>query len=231
MFNIQLFAYDTSDLVTVGQIKKLTERIVLRLVALENTTIKSLKVEDNKVKFYACLKKDIKNDTVPVDSYDLPEEIFLDQAGTDIVENFAWTAAKYPGSTNPNLDGKTVFVLAVKGDKSTDPTIKYDFVNMTSLVDAFIPKDTLAGAGNLATWQSDGTITDSSIASAGVFTTISGAVKDNVMIFAANNGKVADSGHAIATDAEFTDFLNEVLPTVTSGGGDDTQEGGGGGEG
>ena len=217
MFNLQLFAYQTTDLVTMGQVKTLATRIALRLTALENTTIKSVKVVSNALEFYSCVKADITATTVPVDSVDIPEEIYLSQTGTDIVQNFNWTAATYPGSTDPSLNGKTVLVLAVRGDDPTNPTVKYSFVNMSSLIDDYIPKDTLASAGNLASWQSDGTITDSSISSDSVLTTITGSVADNVMIFDAN-GKVADSGHAIATDVEFTDMLDEVLPTVTGGG-------------
>ena len=216
MFDIQLFAYQTTDLVTVGQVKTLATRIALRLTALENTAIKSVKVVDNALKFYSCVKAAIKADTVPVDSFDIPEEIYLSQTDTDIVQNFTWSTASYPGSTDPNLNGKTVLVLAVKGDDATNPTVKYSFVNMSSLISDFIPKDTLAGAGNLAMWQSDGTITNASIAAAGVLTTIAGSTADNVMIFGAD-GKVTDSGHAIATDAEFVDMLDEVLPTVTGG--------------
>ena len=212
-FNIQHFAYQTTDLVTVGQVKTLTQRIALRLTALENTTIKSVVVDNNALKFYSCVKADIQQNTVPVETVDFPEEIYLSQTGTNIVENFVFSTATYPGATNPNLDGKTVLVLAVRGDATTNQTVKYSFVNMTGLLDDFIPKDTLAGAGNLAEWQSDGTITDSNIAGAGVLTTISGSTADNLMAFG-SDGKVTDSGHAIATDAEFTDMLDEVLPNT-----------------
>ena len=42
----------------------------------------------------------------------------------------------------PNLNGRTVFVLAVKGDKTTNPTIKYSFVSMEKLVDIYTAADT-----------------------------------------------------------------------------------------
>ena len=223
MFDLQLFAYQTTDLVTVGQVKSLATRIALRLTALENTAIKSVQVVGNALKFYSCAKADITQTTVPVDSFDIPEEIYLSQTGTDIIQNFTWSATTYPGSTDPNLDGKTVLVLAVRGDDATNPTVKYSFVNMSGLIGDFIPKDTLAGAGNLSMWQSDGTITNASIAAAGVLTTITGSTTDNVMAFG-SDGKVTDSGHAIATDAEFADMLDEVFPTVTGGDSDSEEE-------
>ena len=220
MFNIQLFAYQTTDLVTVGQVKSLATRIALRLTALESATaIRAVVVANNQLKFYTVAPSEITAQTVPVTTYDVPEEMYLKQTGTTIVENFAWSAATYPGSTNPNLDGKTVLVLAAIGDDADNPTTVYSFVNMSGIIDDFIPKDTLASANNLAKWTATGTISDTGIAAAGVLTTISGSTTDNVMTFG-SDGKVTDSGHAIATDAEFADMLDEVLPTVTSGGGE-----------
>ena len=65
-----------------------------------------------------------------------PEEMFLDQAKTGFVGSFAWSSATYPGSTNPNLDGKPVMVLAVKGEDATaNPS--YSFLNMETLVDTY----------------------------------------------------------------------------------------------
>ena len=69
-------------------------------------------------------------------SMNFPEEMFLDQTKTTFVGNFAWSAATYPGSTDPNLDGKPVFVLAVKGEDPTDDP-SYSFLNMETLVDTY----------------------------------------------------------------------------------------------
>ena len=66
--------------------------------------------------------------------FDLPEELFLDQAHTAFIGSFTWSAAEYPGSTNPNLDGKPVMVLAIKGD-ATNPS--FSFLNMETLVDTY----------------------------------------------------------------------------------------------
>ncbi len=69
----------------------------------------------------------------PAGEIDFPEEMFLDQAKTTFVENFAWSNTTYPGSTDPSLNGKPVLVLAVKGDT----TVNYSFVSLASLVSAF----------------------------------------------------------------------------------------------
>lgn len=75
------------------------------------------------------------------ETFDFPEEIFLDQLRRQFVSNFAWSLATYPGSTDPNLDGKPVFVLAVKGDATANPTLTYSFVNVEYLVDVYTAAD------------------------------------------------------------------------------------------
>lgn len=111
-------------------------------------------------------------------SFDFPEEIFLDQTGTTLVENFSWSALAYPGSTNPNLDGKTVLVLAVKGDKTTNPTVKYSFVNMAKLIDTYSPADnSISISGHsVAVKISSATGNAVSLAADGLFVDISGKV-------------------------------------------------------
>ena len=247
MFNIQMFtSYNVNDLATVGQIKTLGTRIATRLATIESKVggFKGVKIEDNKLNFYDSTDTSV----TAVTSVSLPEELYLDANRTDIVENFVFSAATYPGATDPNLDGETVLVLAVKGDNAdglNTPTIKYDFVKMSSviknavikdpanvrgnfaifgtsgaIVDSNISSDSVvtkiagASAGNLISFANDGAMSDSGITAASVFTTIGGFSAGNVMIFD-SNGKPADSGHSIATDAQFTAMLNEVLPTVS----------------
>ena len=126
-------AYDVTKLATLGQLGNLAERTVAAIAP----TFKSLAVSGNRVNFYTSTDA-----TGTVAAYvDFPEEIFLDQAGTTLVENFTWAAATYPGSTNPNLDGKTVLVLAVKGDAQTNPTTKYSFVDVSKLIDTYTAAD------------------------------------------------------------------------------------------
>lgn len=214
-FDLQRFdaTYTLTDLVTVGQVKTLATRVATRLAALESPKpFKAAKIEDNKLKFY-----DNSDTTVtPLTYVDLPEEIHLQAAQTGIVENFAFSTATYPGAADPNLDGKTVLVLAAKGD-GTPPTIEYSFVNMPVGSGAFIPKVGSATVGNLPMLQSDGTITDSTIASDTVVTKINSGVENNVVLTDAN-GKIKDSGHAIATDAQFEAMLTAAgLPLISSG--------------
>ena len=65
----------------------------------------------------------------------LPKEQFLDLTKTTFVQSFTWSSTTYPGSTNPNLNGKPVLVLALKN--SSDNTVAYSFLNMYELVDTY----------------------------------------------------------------------------------------------
>lgn len=176
-------------------------------------SFKSGKVEGNTVSFY------LDSDTIgtPAFSFDFPEEIFLDQVNTGPVENFSWSALAYPNSVNPNLEGKTVFVLAVKGDKPTNPTIKYSFVDMEKLVDTYTASDTSitisgytvavkisAVAGNALKVKSDGLYVDA-------LPKVENATAGNVP-FLASDGTIVDSGLRIATLAEVNAYLDTVFP-------------------
>ena len=78
-------------------------------------------------------------DTVPVFSIDIPTEYFLDQTKTTFVQSFSWSEGLYPGSENPNLDSKPVWIMAVKGD---DNSVTYSFVNLEALVDIYTGENT-----------------------------------------------------------------------------------------
>lgn len=72
----------------------------------------------------------------------LPTEMFLDQAKTAFVSNFAFSTTTYAGATNPNLDGKPVLVLAVKGidhANNNAETLTYSFLDVSTLVDTYAP--------------------------------------------------------------------------------------------
>lgn len=253
-------AYNNNDIPQVGKIKAMLTRIQSKLTALETSNsaaIKSVAVSGNTVNFYTS------SDTSGTASFtfDFPEEIFLDQASTSLVENFSWSASTYPGSTNPNLDGKTVLVLAVKGDKQTNPTTNYSFINLEKLIDPYAASDTsllISGyniavnissdtnnilaltpdglfvdgrnlgsdkinkvttptAGNVPFLASDGSLVNSTVVGADILTKVSGAVTGNIVIF--SNTGIVDSGNRFCTDAEFTEMLDEVFPTVSGGGG------------
>lgn len=78
-------------------------------------------------------------DTTPIFSIDVPVEYFLDQTKTTFVQEFAWSEEIYEGSTDPSLEGKPVWVMAVKGD---DDTVTYSFVNLEALVDIYTSENT-----------------------------------------------------------------------------------------
>ena len=70
----------------------------------------------------------------------LPTEMFLDQAKTAFIPNFAFNGTTYAGASNPNLDSKPVLVLAVKGIDHTNnnaETTTYSFLDVSTLVDTY----------------------------------------------------------------------------------------------
>lgn len=92
---------------------------------------------DNAWNFYT--EENPTAESVPAFSIDVPTEYFLDQTKTTFVQEFAWSEELYAGSTNPNLEGKPVWVMAVKGD---DDTVTYSFVNLEALVDIYTGAET-----------------------------------------------------------------------------------------
>lgn len=102
----------------------------------KTNSLKALTVKDNSISFYTNPNPD--DATVADFTVDLPTEIFLDQNKTTFIQSFVWDDVQYPGSTNPNLEGKPVLVLAVKGEEN--PT--YSFLNMETLVDVYEGGDT-----------------------------------------------------------------------------------------
>lgn len=96
--------------------------------------IKSLDVTGNTISFFTSTDKT--GDAAF--SVDFPAEMFLDQTKTEFVPSFAFSAATYPGSTDPKLDGKPVMVLAVKGENPDSCT--YSFLSMAALVDTYKAK-------------------------------------------------------------------------------------------
>lgn len=247
-------AYRTTDLPQVGGIKTMLQRINSRLNVLENsqdtTAFHALAVSGNTVNFYLTTD----TTTTPAYSFDFPVDKFLDQVNTQIVENFAWSAATYPNSTNPNLEGKTVFVFAVK-DSGLTPTINYSFLSLERLIDVYaagdnsitisgysvsvkinpdasnmlrlttsglmvdgsgkIDKVSSATAGNVPLFTSDGGLTNSTIIGANVLVKISGGTTGDILTLGSDGG-IVDSTVKIATDAEFTAMLNEVMPVSGS---------------
>ena len=93
--------------------------------------LKGVKSDGNTIQFYT----DQAMEGAATFTIDLPEEYFLDQTKTVFVENFTWSEETYPGSTNPELDGKPVLVLAVKSQDGSEVT--YSFINLEKMIDVY----------------------------------------------------------------------------------------------
>lgn len=131
----------------------------------------------------------------------IPEELFLDQTKTAFVGSFTWSAEIYPGSTDPELNGKPVMVLAVKGEGGTT---NYSFLDMAKLVDTYTAKTEGKDASTvveIAGYEMD------------VKVNISQA-EGNQLQLRPDGLHVAKTEVEVATDAEVTEMLNEIFGTT-----------------
>lgn len=208
----------TDNLVKVGQLQTVLTRVNSEL----GLTVRSHSVSGNTVSFFGS--KDASG--TALFSFNFPEEIFLSQTGTEIVENFAWSAATYPGSSNPNLDGKTVLVLAVRGDAASNPTVNYSFVDMAKVIKAISAGDNSinvngysisvkisAVTGNLLELKSDGLFVGSDSTKADK---VANATAGNFATLDAN-GNLVDSNSTFAADSDINTMLDTVFGTVSGG--------------
>ena len=219
-------AYDANAAAKLGHLASLASKVKTELTALDTKftgSFRSLSVSGNTVSFFTT--SDASGTAVA--TFDFPEELFLSQTGTEIVTNFAWSIATYPGSTNPNLDGKTVLVLAIRGDKATNPSVKYSFVDMAQVMTTLSAGDNSinisgttinvkrsATAGNLITLNADGLYVGSDDTKVDKVTN---AVSGNIVTFG-SNGAITDSGIKFATDSEVNEMLETYFPSVSGGG-------------
>ncbi len=216
--------------------KKLTTRLSLENLAAElkkkftsqetelAKAFKSLKVEGNTVSFYTTADKS----GTAAATLDFPAEAFLDQNKTKFVDSFAWSEETYPGSVNPNMEGKPVFVLAVAGKTGAD-SVQYSFVNMATLVDTYKPKtegkdasttveiagyevevkvNISAAEGNQLQLKGDGLYVGAP--------KVAGATGGNLAGLAAD-GSLTDSGVAggeVLTKADISDFTPEEIAAM-----------------
>ena len=108
-------AFNEKDLATVEMLGLLLSKTGSTPTAADDRySFKSAAVSGNTVNFYRTTTAT----GTPAFSFDLPEEILLDQINTTLEESFTWSSTTYPNSTDPNLDGKIVLVLAVKDEFS-----------------------------------------------------------------------------------------------------------------
>lgn len=178
-------------------------------------TFRSASVSGNTVSFFTS-----KDGTgTAAFTFDFPEEMFLSQTGTELVDNFTFSAATYPGATDPNLNGKPVLVLAVRGNALT-PTTNYSFVSLERLIDVYTAGDNSiningyqvsvkrsAVTGNLIELKTDGLYVGSDSTKADKVT---GATAGNIATLDAN-GNLVDSGVTFASDADVNAMLTGVF--------------------
>ena len=179
--------------------------------------IKGAKLEGNSIKLY----KDAEMSAEAAFSLDLPAEMVLDQANTKFVESFEWSIETYPESVDPELEGKPVLVLAVKGENETP---NYSFLNMTKLVDTYtggagdgsttvtvdgyaisVNVKISAEPGNALTKKDDGLFVAAPH--------VEGGTQGNLVSFGAD-GALADSNVKAAdvlTEADVSDFTAEEI--------------------
>lgn len=198
--------------------------------------IKSGEVTGNTVKLFTSADKS----GAAAFSFDIPTEMFLDQAKTAFVGKFTWSEDAYPGSTNPNLNNKPVMVLAVKGD---DDSVTYSFLNMAALVDTYTAKtegkdasttvtingyevevkvNISAEAGNQLQMKADGLYVPApaTVDTSGKADKVTGATAGNLAALDAD-GNPTDSGVAaskVITEDDITEYTAEEIKALLADG-------------
>lgn len=120
-------------IITLDLLSQFKELMDTAIAQGDEIAVKALDYADNTIKIYRTEDKTDAPTTIS-----LPEEMFLDQTKTKFVGAFAWSETEYPGSTDPNLEGKPIMVLAVKGDTTTT----YSFVNLETLMNVSTGENT-----------------------------------------------------------------------------------------
>lgn len=208
---------DNNSIVKVVQLANVMDNIRSYVDVVDAKKFQKITATGGTINFWTS------DDTTGTPAYtvDFPEEVFLDQTRTAFVQSFAWSAAAYPNSTNPNLDGKPVLVLAVKGDKEVNPTLVYSFINVEYLVDTYTAGDaTIDIAGNAITVKVSAVTGNLlSVASDGLFVSsdttkvdkVTDAVSGNFATWGAS-GVLTDSGIAVAADEDIAALIARYFP-------------------
>lgn len=126
-----LGALATKDKVAEADLDTALGNKIDEIATAGSEALKGVKSDGNTIQFYT----DQAMEGSATFTIDLPEEYFLDQTKTVFVEAFTWSAETYPGSTNPELDGKPVLVLAVKSQDG--PEVTYSFINLEKMIDVY----------------------------------------------------------------------------------------------
>lgn len=203
--------YNENNVARLKHLASLGTRVNSELGA----TFRSASVSGNTVSFFNS-----KDGTgTAAFTFDFPEEMFLSQTGTELVDNFTFSTATYPGATDPNLNGKPVLVLAVRGNALT-PTTNYSFVSLERLIDVYTAGDNSiningynvsvkrsAATGNLIELKNDGLFVGSDDTKADK---VANATAGNIATLDAN-GNLVDSGVTFASDADVNTMLTNVF--------------------
>lgn len=138
----------------------------------------------------------------------LPAEQFLDLSKTVYVDNFTWSATTYPNSTNPNLNGKPVLVLALKDN---DGNTQYGFVSLNDLVDVYTGDGTYIDITSGTVSHKNSGVSAGSYGDAGAQTPGFGSK------FKALYATVDAKGHITAISAHDVTIPNAVASTSANG--------------
>ena len=210
-------SYEGTHVAQLNHIKSLAASVKARL----DTTIKFVSVSGNTISFF----KTADGSGTAAYTVDFPSEFFLDQTKTTFVNSFAFSAATYPGATDPSLNGKPVLILAVKG---TDNSVSYSFLNMASLIDTYtvatgdsakvftisgrtVTFKVSAAANQAITVKSDGLHVDVSDKA----DKVSSATNGNLAGLDAN-GNLTDSGVSKSTVTGYATTIAAKIDKVTS---------------
>ena len=136
----------------------------------------------------------------------IPADQFLDLNKTVFANPFTWSSVQYPGSVNPNLDGKPVLVLAL-----TDGTdVSYSFLNMEDLIDIYTGTSPISVSGNVISHDNSGV-------TAGSYGDASNQTPNFGDTFKALRSSVDAKGH-VTSMSEHTVKIPDTLATQESAG-------------
>ena len=121
------------QIISRESLQTLMDQLKEAFATKEETTgaFKGVKYEGNKLSFYSD-KSAAGGSLVEVD---LPKEMYLDNVKTKFEPSFEWNEETYSGAVNPQLNGKSVLVLAIKDETGA---ITYSFLDMSTLADTYI---------------------------------------------------------------------------------------------
>ena len=211
--------HDVNSVLQFGRLKEIGQAVAPKI----NAAIKYVSVANNTVSFFT----NSEGTGNAAFSFNFPNELVLDQLGTAYENPFTFSAASYPGATDPDLEGKPVLVIAVKDtDAAGTVTRSYSFLNLEDLIDVYtvalgdsakvitingkvITFHVSASTGNHLTVNNDGLMVDVS----DKVDKVANATAGNLATLTAEGG-IADSGYTFATTADITELIGELFPSA-----------------